>query len=268
MEIRSFDISTARPVTDFGSDFRLSPLVAPGARVAINVIHLAPGGCVGRHRAVVPQAFCVVAGEGWVAGDDDERVAIAVGQAVEWSEGEHHAAGSDSGLTAIVVEGTFEQSAPQAPAQLVLPQLRYDAPIEAIEWLCRVFGFREETRMSGPRGELYISEIVAPSGARVMISGPFGEAARAHFRATLPQYREVAEHPWPNPSYSITMFVPDVDADYEHARAEGAQILVAPRDQPWGLRDYEALDLEGRFWNFSHRLRDVEPADWGARRVG
>ncbi len=110
MQIRSFDISTARPVTDFGSDFRISPLVAPGARVVVNVIHLLEGGCVGRHAAVVPQAFCVVAGEGWVSGDDDERVPIAAGQVAEWSEGEHHGAGSDTGLTAVVLEGTFELS--------------------------------------------------------------------------------------------------------------------------------------------------------------
>jgi uncharacterized glyoxalase superfamily protein PhnB len=61
--------------------------------------------------------------------------------------------------------------------------------------------------------------------------------------------------------------VPDVDAHYEQARAEGAQILIPPHDQPWGLRDYEALDLEGRWWNFSQRLEDVDPEDWGATRV-
>ena len=56
--------------------------------------------------------------------------------------------------------------------------------------------------------------------------------------------------------------VPDVDAHYDRARAEGAQILTPPHDQPWGLRDYEALDLEGRWWNFSQRLKDVDPEDW------
>ena len=110
MQIRSFDISTARPVTDFGSDFRISPLVAPGARVVVNVIHLLEGGSVGRHAAVVPQAFCVVAGEGWVSGDDGERVPIVVGQVAQWNEGEQHAAGSDTGLTAVVIEGAFELS--------------------------------------------------------------------------------------------------------------------------------------------------------------
>jgi uncharacterized glyoxalase superfamily protein PhnB len=34
----------------------------------------------------------------------------------------------------------------------VLPQLRYDRSIDAIEWLKSVFGFAEESRMSGPNG--------------------------------------------------------------------------------------------------------------------
>ena len=35
----------------------------------------------------------------------------------------------------------------RASVQLVLPQLRYQQPIEAIAWLCRVFGFTEDARM-------------------------------------------------------------------------------------------------------------------------
>ena len=51
-------------------------------------------------------------------------------------------------------------------AQAVLPQLKYERPINAIDWLTRVFGFVEETRMSGPTGELYISVVRTPAVAR------------------------------------------------------------------------------------------------------
>ena len=138
-------------------------------------------------------------------------------------------------------------------AQRVLPQLHYEHPIEAISWLCHVFGFAEEVRMSGPNGELYIAEVVAPDGGILMIAGPLNP--------------EAAEQPRPNLSYSITIIVPDVDAHHEQACTRGARVLVPPRDQPWGLRDYEVLDLEGRLWNFSQRIRHVEPEDWGARRL-
>jgi uncharacterized glyoxalase superfamily protein PhnB len=148
--------------------------------------------------------------------------------------------------------------------QPVLPQLRYDRPIQAVEWLGRVFGFTEEIRMSRPDGGLAISSLVSPGGGSVLICGPIDDSLRKQLRAAVPEYREVAERPWPDLSYSITVMVPDVDAHYEHARAHGARILVPPRDQPWGLRDYEALDLEGRQWNFSEHLRDATAQDWGA----
>ena len=56
----------------------------------------------------------------------------------------------------------------------------------------------------------------------------------------------------------------DVDAHFEVARGEGARILTEPTDQPWGLRDYETIDLEGRQWNFSQVVRETQPSDWGA----
>ena len=62
-------------------------------------------------------------------------------------------------------------------------------------------------------------------------------------------------------------------SDVSTTHYEHAAVPTEARGASWrrvinlGTRDYEALDLEGRFWNFSHRLRDVEPADWGARRV-
>jgi len=119
-----------------------------------------------------------------------------------------------------------------------------------------VFDFVERTRMSGPAGELYVAELVAPGGGAVLVCGPFGDRAKAQLRGAVPQFHESTERAWPNLSYSITVLVPDVDGHHEHARAEGAQILVVPRVQQWGLRDYEVLDLEGRQWNFSQHLRD------------
>jgi uncharacterized glyoxalase superfamily protein PhnB len=62
-------------------------------------------------------------------------------------------------------------------------------------------------------------------------------------------------------SYSITVIVPNVDAHHARAGAVCAHILTSPHDHPWGLRDYEAFDLEGRCWNFSQHVRDVDPPD-------
>ncbi len=59
----------------------------------------------------------------------------------------------------------------------------------------------------------------------------------------------------------------DVDAHFERAESEGAIILMPPIDQPWGMRVYSAIDLEGHQWEFSQVLRLVDPAEWGASTI-
>ena len=51
------------------------------------------------------QLLYVIEGEGWVSGDDGEAVAISRGQAAYWAKGEVHGAGTETGLTAVVLEG-------------------------------------------------------------------------------------------------------------------------------------------------------------------
>jgi quercetin dioxygenase-like cupin family protein len=70
-------------------------------------MHLAPGGLVGEHEAMTAQLFCIVAGDGWVSGDDGQRQAIKSFEAALWTTGERHAAGTVRGMTAIVIEGEF-----------------------------------------------------------------------------------------------------------------------------------------------------------------
>ena len=65
----------------------------------------------------------------------------------------------------------------------------------------------------------------------------------------------------------MTVLVSDVDAHHQRASDEGAAILTGPTDQPWGLRSYAAIDLEGHQWEFSQVRRIVEPEAWGATRI-
>jgi MerR family transcriptional regulator, thiopeptide resistance regulator len=46
----------------------------------------------------------------------------------------------------------------------------------------------------------------------------------------------------------IVLQVHDVDAHHERARAAGAEILYAPRDQEYGQREYGVRDPEGHYW--------------------
>jgi len=150
-------------------------------------------------------------------------------------------------------------SAERSP-QLMLPVLAYADPDAAIAWLCRVFRFSEQSRMTGRDGKVAIADLRTSGGGSLMIGGIRGPL-RQRLSPLIDQPRSPAEVTWPD---SITVMLPDVDEQFEHVREEGAAILCEPADRPWGLRDFEVVDLEGRPWNFSQHLRDVEPAEWGA----
>jgi hypothetical protein len=99
----NFGPEAGRHVDRHGSDFRLSRL-AHLQDIHVGCLYLGPGGLVGYHPAATYQLFAVVEGDGWVRGEGAEWVPIRAGQAAVWEPGEHHEAGTDVGMTAIVVE--------------------------------------------------------------------------------------------------------------------------------------------------------------------
>jgi len=52
----------------------------------------------------------------------------------------------------------------------------------------------------------------------------------------------------------LSVRVPDVDAHYARVKGAGAHLESAPTDQPYGLREYGARDLENHRWWFSSPL--------------
>jgi DNA-binding transcriptional MerR regulator/uncharacterized glyoxalase superfamily protein PhnB len=52
----------------------------------------------------------------------------------------------------------------------------------------------------------------------------------------------------------VAVIVEDVDAHFRHASGKGADIRYEPVDQPYGYREYGALDLEGHLWSFMKPL--------------
>jgi quercetin dioxygenase-like cupin family protein len=94
----------AHAITHFDSSgARIAGVARCAGEARVSLLELEAGGIVGEHPAVAPQLFLVVAGSGWVRVGDDRR-AIEPGQAAVWEAGERHESGSDSGLTAVVVE--------------------------------------------------------------------------------------------------------------------------------------------------------------------
>lgn len=54
--------------------------------------------------------------------------------------------------------------------------------------------------------------------------------------------------------------VADPDAHYERAKAEGAEIVMAPTDMDYGARNYCARDPEGHLWTFGTYYPRLRPA--------
>ena len=67
-------------------------------------VYFEPGGEIGPHEARYGQLFVAVAGEGWVAGGDGVRLRLAQGEAAFILRGEVHSKGSESGMTALMVQ--------------------------------------------------------------------------------------------------------------------------------------------------------------------
>ena len=113
--MKRFDLGAGvgRSLTAFGSrGVSFAPVLRPGVSSVVRML-VEPGGVLGLHPAREHQLFIVVEGAGWVRTDSGPRVEIGAGQAAFWGPGEVHESGSDTGMTAIVVEGP--DLAPELP---------------------------------------------------------------------------------------------------------------------------------------------------------
>jgi PhnB protein len=130
------------------------------------------------------------------------------------------------------------------------PYLFYDDLAAAIAFLTGAFGFEEQF---ADRDDGKVHHARLGRGGAVVMLGETGT-----YEGYMPRRS-------PSKSGSISsgiyVFVEDVDAHAERAKAAGAKITMAPADMHWGDRLYCAEDPEGQFWMFA------TPID-GAKREG
>src|SRR5678815_323625 len=112
-----------------------------------------------------------------------------------------------------------------APSATIVPILIYEDVGQAIEWLCRAFGFKERLRAErdGVTGH---AQLMVAEGAIML--GRQGGPYRAPHDNNVTAYVLVA--------------VDDVDKHYQHAMKSGARIVHPPADMPFGERSYTAQD--------------------------
>jgi len=155
------------------------------------------------------------------------------------------------------IDDHAEVQSPPAGMPQIIPQLPYQDVLAAIDFLERAFSFveRRDFRIEYPGG--VHAEMQLGDGI-IMLGGPGGHGA----------FPPKAEG---NPSTLLMVYVEDVDAHYEQARAAGATIVAELADKFFGDRVYEALDREGHRWSFHQhtgRFFDFDGSDSGAPASG
>ncbi len=132
------------------------------------------------------------------------------------------------------------------PVDTVLPHVTYRNLAAAMEWLERVFGFREHYRYGG-----------GPSGAQMWVARAVIQVRQARDGEQTPKEAGFG-------TQSLTVFVEDVDGHCARARAAGAKIVEEPHETEYGEYQYGVEDLDGHHWLFARHARDMAPEDWGA----
>jgi hypothetical protein len=89
------------------------------------------------------------------------------------------------------------------PSAVIILELPYPDVREAVEWLCRTFGFVERLRIANHRAQL-----------------SFGE------ESLVVTHRRDGS----NASFNVMVRVNDIERHYEHAKSSGAKIVSPPND--------------------------------------
>jgi uncharacterized glyoxalase superfamily protein PhnB len=141
----------------------------------------------------------------------------------------------------------------------ITPAVYYEDPRAAIDWLCRAFGFEVRLKVEGEGGRIEHSELAFADGLIMVGTAGTGNPAKEAWQQFYASPKSIEGRS----TQGLAIFVDDVDAHCEGARAAGAKIFREPKtddygDDYWADRTYGAKDPEGHHWWFMQRVRDQE----------
>lgn len=123
--------------------------------------------------------------------------------------------------------------------------LVYDDLEAAFDYLTRVYGFGPGSVARDDDGTVIHAEIHAGDGEFWL-----------HTEST--ELKLHAPSVLGGASATMAIMVDDVDAHHAYAAEQGAEVVYEPCDQPYGYREYGAVDLAGHFWSFMKPLETGE----------
>lgn len=141
----------------------------------------------------------------------------------------------------------------------MIPSLIVRDGAKAIDFYKAVFGAVELMRMTYP-GSSKIAHAEIKIRGHVLMLGD----ENPQMGAMAPPAGETM------PPRAVMFYVPDVDATFKQALAQGAKAVMPPMDMFWGDRYGKFIDPFGHLWGVATHTRDVSPdemsraaAEWG-----
>ena len=132
---------------------------------------------------------------------------------------------------------------PRATTATIIPGLRYQNAVKAIDWLCRAFGFEKHLVVPGEGDTIAHAQLTFGNGMIMLGSAGEHEGGYDELLATPAERGGTV-------SQALYVIVDDVDSHCDAARAAGAEIVLPASDKDYGGRDYTCRDLEGNVWTF------------------
>lgn len=111
----------------------------------------------------------------------------------------------------------------------------------AFTFLIEAFGLGPGELTRDPDGNLVHGEVEVGSGTIWM-------------HPESPDFKLASPTTLGGSASSMVVLVDDVDAHHAFAADHGARVQYEPVDQPYGYREYSALDTEGHLWSFMKQL--------------
>ena len=123
----------------------------------------------------------------------------------------------------------------------VCPYLMYEDAAAAVEYLTTTFGFVKRLEETGAAGRPHRELVLGEDEDALVMLGQAGESFKSP--KTLDAY----------PSVLVHLYVDDVEALHERARAAGAEVSDLETSPAGDLR-FSATDPEGQVWVFAQRV--------------
>lgn len=123
----------------------------------------------------------------------------------------------------------------------IIPAMRYEDADAAVDWLCRAFGLKPHAVYRDDHGKVVHAELSFGNG--IIMLGPNVESDFGRLM-TLPNATGGLC------TQAIYVIVDDADSHHAVAAAEGAEIVMSPKDEDYGGRGYTCRDLGGHLWTF------------------